>query len=87
MSVNTELTGSDSWVQDASVEHSSKEVSMSDKTTAVNLPEHSPSEPIDSGPKMVKQFLQVKILKLSKSVSSEPKMIKQFLQVEIFKRR
>ena len=36
---------------------------MSDKTTAVNLPEHSSSEPINSGPKMVKQFLQVEIFK------------------------
>ena len=85
--MNTELTGPDSWVQDASAEHSSKEVSMSDKTTAVNLPEHSSSEPVNSGFKMVKQFLQVKIPKLSKPVSSEPKMVKQFLQVEILKRR
>ena len=36
---------------------------------------------------MIKQFLQVEILKLSKPVSSELKMVKQFLQVEIFKRR
>ena len=85
--MDTELTGPDPWVQDASAEHSSKEASMPDKTTAVNLPEHSPSEPVDSGPKMVKQFLQVEIPKLSKPASSEPKMVKQFLQVEIPKRR
>ena len=60
---------------------------MSDKTTAVNLPEHSPSEPINSEPKMIKQFLQVEIFKLSKSVNSEPRMVKQFLWVEVSKRR
>ena len=60
---------------------------MPDKTTAVNLPEHSSSEPVDSEPKMIKQFLQVEILKLSKSVNSEPRMVKQFLWVEVPKRR
>ena len=36
---------------------------------------------------MIKQFLQVEILKLSKSVNSEPRMVKQFLWVEVPKRR
>ena len=60
---------------------------MSDKTTAVNLSEHSSSELIDSELKMIKQFLQVEIFKLSKSVNSEFRMIKQFLQIEVLKRR